>query len=147
MRNNYEGAHFSKVAGLLLTILLKKNSVTDIFQLFSSIYTIIYFAEQVSLATPESISYRSIKNSYCVSFLVFIIYTCFFLTVAVILLNKFSIKKKSKYRISYFINGLVIYASKCEFKRQMRPKLHPYFYVRFLLIAWRKSVAQSIVAI
>ena len=66
MKNKYKGVHFSKfskIAGLLSTTLLKKKCFTDIFQLFGNIYTNIYFAEQVSLATPESISYRSIKNS------------------------------------------------------------------------------------
>ena len=60
--NNYEGVHFSKVAGLLPTTLLKMNSFTGIFQLITNTYTNIYFTEQISLATPESISYRNIKN-------------------------------------------------------------------------------------
>ena len=61
-KNNYEGVHFSKVAGILLTTLLKINSFTGIFQLFSSIYASIYFEEQVSLAAPETISYRCIRK-------------------------------------------------------------------------------------
>ena len=135
MKNNYEGVHFSKVAGLLAITLLKMNSFTDTFQLFNNTYTNIYFAEQVSLDTPESMSHRSIKNPFCVTFLVSITDTCFFLTVALFSLKKFSIKeirkentgflvlkkdsrkKKSIYRISYFIIGRdgVIYASTCGF--------------------------------
>ena len=106
------------------------NSFTDTFQLFNNTYTNIYFAEQVSLDTPESI-----KNPFCVTFLVSITDTCFFLTVALFSLKKFSIKeirkentgflvlqkdsrkKESIYRISYFIIGRdgVIYASTCGF--------------------------------
>ena len=55
LKNIYEDVHFSKVAGLLPTTLLKMNSFTGSFQLFSNTYTNIYFAEQVSLATPEII--------------------------------------------------------------------------------------------
>ena len=62
LKNNYEGVHFNKAVGLLPKALLKMNSFTGIFQLFSNIYTNIYFAEPVSLATPESISYGRIKN-------------------------------------------------------------------------------------
>ena len=61
-KNNYEGVHFSKTAGLLPATLRKMSSFTGIFQLFSNINTNIYLAEHVSLATPESISYRRIKN-------------------------------------------------------------------------------------
>ena len=50
LKNNYERVHFSKVAGLLPTTLLKMNSFTEIVQLFSNVFTNIYFAEQVSLA-------------------------------------------------------------------------------------------------
>ena len=62
LKNKYEGVHFSKVAGLLFTNLQKMISFTGIFQLFSNINTNIYFAEQVPLATHESISYKSIKS-------------------------------------------------------------------------------------
>ena len=103
MKNNYEGVHFSKVAGLLPTVLLNINSFTDIFQLFSNTYTKAYFAELVSLATPESISYRSIKNLYCVTFLVSIIDTCLFLTIAVFSLHKFSIKERRKANTGFLV--------------------------------------------
>ena len=58
MKNNSEGIHFSKIAGLLPTTLLKMNSFAGSFELFSN----IYFAEKVTLATPKNISYRNIKN-------------------------------------------------------------------------------------
>ena len=32
------------------------------------------------------------------------------------------------------------------FKGESRPKLHPCYHVRFLLIVWRKSIVQSFVA-
>ena len=96
LKNNYEGVHFSKVESLLPTTLLNINCFTDIFQLFSNIYTKTHFAELVSLATPESISYGSIRNLYCVTFLVFIIDICLFPTIAVFSLNKFSIKEEEK---------------------------------------------------
>ena len=44
LENNYEDVDFSKVAGLLLTISLKINSFTSIFQHFSNVFTNIYFA-------------------------------------------------------------------------------------------------------
>ena len=142
MKNNYEGVHFSKVAGLLSTALLKMNSFTVIFLLFSNIYTNVYFAEQVSLATPESISYRSITNhgsshrssqcferlilekskpfcignkdeemtslillfdSYCVTFLVSIIDTCFFQTIPVFSFRKFSITERRKANLGFLV--------------------------------------------
>ena len=96
LKNNYEDVYLSKVAGILPTTLPKMNYFTDIFQLFSNIYTNINFAELVSLTTPESISCRSIKNPYCVTFLVSIIDQCFFLTIAIFRVKKFSIKESRK---------------------------------------------------
>ena len=42
--------------------LLKINSLTSIFQLFSNIFANIYSVEPVSQVIPGSFSYRSIKD-------------------------------------------------------------------------------------
>ena len=107
LKYNYEHVHFSKVGGLLPTTLLKMNSFTDVLQLFSNTFTNIYFAEQVSLATPESVSYRSIKNPYCTTFLVSHFRHMFLSKNRCFFAQEFfdKRKKKSKYRISCFIKG------------------------------------------
>ena len=62
MKNNYEAIYFSKAAGTLPATLVKINSFTSIFHLFSNIYTSIRLAELISLTTPKVIIYISTKN-------------------------------------------------------------------------------------
>ena len=70
------------------------------------------------MATLEGISYRSIENPYCVTFLGSIIDTCVFLTIAVFSLNKSSIKERIKQIQDFlFFKRTLIYASTCDFKK------------------------------
>ena len=50
------------------------------------------------------------------------------------------------YWLSYFYDIEDCAIVPLVFKGELRPKLQPCFYVRFLLIVWRKSVVQSFVA-